>query len=296
MPGVPARSIIVDMRISGSRRIGQAGRLAWCGVLAALVVIGAPPAKIDRMYVFGDSYSDTGAGYLDGDGPTAVAYFAERLGLELKPSNVTDRAGKSLNFAVSGAQTGSGAGRHVKDALLGFGMRNQVDDFAAGVRSGAITFKPETTLFFVAGGLNDRTLPTETTVDNLKGLIRTLYESGGRHFRLATLPTAIPSFAAVGKRLNPALASIPQDISAEFPDMSISMSQWGQYFDEVMTSPAKYGIANTAKACAGRAIFDEDPTPCPMPSAYYYYHAGHPSTAVHKVVGEKLFQEVSGTP
>ena len=40
----------------------------------------ASTAKIDRMYVFGDSYSDIGEGYLDGNGPTAVAYLADRLG------------------------------------------------------------------------------------------------------------------------------------------------------------------------------------------------------------------------
>ncbi len=37
----------------------------------------APP--ITRLYVFGDSYSDIGEGYLDGNGPTAVAYFADHL-------------------------------------------------------------------------------------------------------------------------------------------------------------------------------------------------------------------------
>jgi phospholipase/lecithinase/hemolysin len=248
------------------------------------------------MYVFGDSYSDTGAGYLDGNGPTAVAYLAQRLGFELRHANAADAAGKSLNFAVSGAQTGSGAGRRVKEALLGFGMRNQVDDFAARVRSGAIAFRPESTLFYIAGGLNDRTIPTETTVQNLKGLIRTLYELGGRRFLLATLPTAIPSFSAVGKRLNPALSSIPPELAAELPASSISLSRWGQFFDEVMADPAQYGITNTTKACAGRAIFDEDSTPCATPSAYYYYHAGHPSTAVHKAVGDKVYQELIGPP
>ena len=63
-------------------------------------------------------------------------------------------------------------------------------------------------------------------------------------------------------------------------------------FDEVMLNPAKFGIENTADKCAGRAIFDEDTTPCSKPAAYYFYHAGHPSTAVHKAVGEKLYQEV----
>ena len=249
------------------------------------------PAAVDRIYVFGDSYSDTGAGYLDGNGPTAVAYLADRLGFPLKPANESAAADMSLNFAVSGAQSGSGAGRRIKNALLGFGMRNQVDDFAARVRSGAISFKPESTLFFIAGGLNDRNLETETTVQNLKGLIRKLYESGGRRFLVAILPTAIPSFADVGKRLNPALTGIPKQVAAEFPEVSIDTSQWGVFFDEVMTNAARYGITNTTDKCAGRAIFDEDATPCAAPSTYYYYHAGHPSTAVQRIVGEKLFDE-----
>ena len=110
------------------------------------------------MYVFGDSYSDIGEGYLDGNGPTAVAYLAQRLGFHLVPANAADIADQSLDFAISGAQTGSGTGKKSASCLLGYGMRNQVDDFAAKVNAHAITFDPQTTLFFIAGGLNDRNL------------------------------------------------------------------------------------------------------------------------------------------
>src|SRR5882757_8598677 len=153
-------------------------------VFSACVLFGtAAASSVKRLYVFGDSYSDTGAGYVDGNGPTAVAYLAERLGFRLAPSNVADAAaGQSLNFAVSGAGTGGGAGHRVKEALLGRGMRDQVDDFAGRVRSGAVKFRPESTLFFIAGGLNDKRLATETTVENLKGEVRTLYALGGRQF------------------------------------------------------------------------------------------------------------------
>jgi acetyl esterase/lipase/phospholipase/lecithinase/hemolysin len=262
---------------------------AWLDSSGLLKPSGQP---ISRIYVFGDSYSDTGAGYLDGNGPTAVAYLAEHLGLKLALPNEPDANSQSINFAVSGAQTGRGSGRKVKDALLGRGMVDQVDDFVSRVQSHAITFDPDRTLFFLAGGLNDRKLPSEETVANLKGEIRKLYSAGARRFRLALLPTAIPAFSDVGRRLNPELERVPREIEAPLPGVDVRLSHWGQFFDEVMQNPSAYGIENTKDACAGRAIFDEDATPCAKPGSYYYYHRGHPSTAVHKVVGDKLYAEI----
>ena len=63
-------------------------------------------------------------------------------------------------------------------------------------------------------------------------------------------------------------------MAAEFPDASFGLSDWGRFFDDVMRNPAKYGIENTKDACAGRAIFDQDTTPCSKPSVYFYYHSG----------------------
>lgn len=249
-----------------------------------------------RMYVFGDSYSDTGAGYVDGNGPTAVAYLAEHLGFKLAVPNDPDANSQSLNFAVSGAQTGSGEGHRVKGALLGRGMANQVDDFLGRVRSNAITFDPKHTLFFLAGGLNDERLPSSETVTNLGGEIRRLYSAGARYFSIALLPTAIPGFGDVGQRLNPDLRRIPDALEAELAGAHVRLSRWGEFFDDVMRNPSKYGIENTKDACAGRAIFGEDSTPCGKPAAYYYYHEGHPSTVVHKIVGDKLYAEILSAP
>ena len=58
----------------------------FCRVaIAVLLTAGLANSAVGvkRLYVFGDSYSDIGEGYLDGDGPTAVAYFAKRLGLSV---------------------------------------------------------------------------------------------------------------------------------------------------------------------------------------------------------------------
>jgi phospholipase/lecithinase/hemolysin len=249
-------------------------------------------AQFSRLYVFGDSYSDTGAGYVDGNGPTAVFYMARRMKIPLTHARDSSTIIKSLNFAVSGAQTGSGKGTIVEGALLGLGMMDQVEDFAARVRRKTVTFKPESTLFFIAGGLNDGNVATETTVRNLTDEIQILSDLGAIHITLALLPEKISAFSALSKRLNPAYEKLAATLAHELM-ADIRLNHWGGYFDDVITNPKQYGIQNTRDPCAGRAIFKEDTTPCGAPDTYFFYHAGHPSTAVHKIVGEKLFREIS---
>jgi cholinesterase len=264
-------------------------------LLAQSAARSEPTTRYLRLYVFGDSYSDIGAGYIDGNGPTAVAYLGWQMGLQVASSRAANAAGKSLVFAVSGAGTGEGAGRQVKEALLGYGMMNQVRDFAARVKSGEITFDPQTTLFFLAGGLNDGRRETETTLASLRQELQILRELGGRHFTMALLPTKIPQFAAVGRRLNPAYEQFVRD-EAGAAGLDLWLNHWGAAFDEVMEHPAVHGIVNTTSACAGRAIFDQDPTPVGDPATYFFYHDGHPSTAVHRIVGKKLFEEIAARP
>lgn len=251
----------------------------------------APTTRYSRLYVFGDSYSDIGAGYIDGNGPTAVAYLGWLMGLQVAPGRAANASGRSLVFAVSGAGSGEGTGRQVKDAFLGYGMVDQVRDFAARVKSGDITFDPDTTLFFLAGGLNDGRRETTVTLANLRQHLQTLRELGGRHFTIARLPTKIPQFAAVGLRLNPAYEQFVRD-QAGAPGVDLWLNHWGSAFDEVMEDPRKHGIVNTTSACAGRAIFDQDATPIGDPTTFFFYHEGHPSTAVHRIVGKKLFDEI----
>jgi phospholipase/lecithinase/hemolysin len=263
---------------------------------AAAVVAFTPPAEAAEarwttLFAFGDSYSDSGAGYVDGNGPTAIVYAARELGLPFTAATDPAAASQGRNYAVSGAQTGEGDGRRVKEARLGYGMQNQVRDFVAGVAAGNITFDSDHTLFFIAGGLNDRRLPTSTTVENLSRLVHQLHAAGARHFFIAVLPEEIPAFAEVGRRLNPALRALPAALQRELPDADIRLSDWGRYFDAVMREPHRYGIVNTSDACAGRAIFDQDTTPRGDPATYFYYHEGHPSTAVHRHVGRELARE-----
>jgi phospholipase/lecithinase/hemolysin len=110
------------------------------------------------LYVFGDSYSDSGSGYRDTNGPTAVAVLAQRLGIPFTYYGDPNSAGKGLNFAISGAGSGAGNGRRYPTGqMLGIGMKNQVDNFVAFSKTKDIPpIDAANTMFFFAGGLNDR--------------------------------------------------------------------------------------------------------------------------------------------
>jgi len=267
--------------------------MLWCGTHKSAVNAEPPNScHYNKLFVFGDSFSDLGEGYLDGNGPTAVAYFAHHLGIDLLPANAAHSTGDSLDFAISGAGTGRGSGIIIDDAQLGTGMHNQVDHFHRMVREGHLRFNPANTLFFIAGGLNDDKLPNTVTVENLTYVIKILYLSGARNFSIALLPTAIPSFGRVGKRLNPLLSKLPAQVLPQLPNARIMLSHWGLYFDDVMLHSEQFGFTNTLEPCAGRAIFHENPIPCDSPETHFYYHEGHPSTGVHKIVGKNLYEEL----
>jgi phospholipase/lecithinase/hemolysin len=268
-------------------------RLLFLLVIFSFCEVVQAQAPIDKVYVFGDSYSDIGRGWLDSDGPTAVAYMAQHLGLTMVASNTPDAEEKSLNFAVSGAPSGENPAHRVSKGCLGLGMKNQVAEFVARVRDGSIAFDPETTLFFLAGGLNDSRISTEQTVGNLEGEIDALYKAGARRIRVAVLPEKIPGFSDVSIRLNPAIRQIPEQMQPKLKGADIELSQWGAFFDMVLQHAAKYGITDTTNPCAGRTIFNEDATPCADPAKHFYYYKEHPSTATHKIVGEMLYREVT---
>jgi phospholipase/lecithinase/hemolysin len=276
-------------------RLNPVAVLLCAGALAAQVA-PAPATNAHpytMLYVFGDSYSDSGAGYVDANGPTAVVYLAQRLSIPFTYSGDPASAGKGLNFAVSGAQSGEGAGRTLPTGgRLSFGMKNQIEDFVQDSKNGSIPkIDPANTMFFFAGGLNDGARPEGYTRANIESEIDTLYGLGARRFMVAILPTKIPQFARTGVRLNPELEKIPGEVRAAHPDIRIANSQWGAFFDEVISNPAKYGLTDTTTYCADRPFGAQGKEPCSNPDAHFFFHEGHPSTAAHRAVGDMLYRE-----
>jgi phospholipase/lecithinase/hemolysin len=209
-------------------------------VAATALAQPAPnPRPFTQLYVFGDSYSDTGAGFPLADGPTAVAYLAQHFSIPFTWYGGPNFKDQGLNFSVSGAKTGSvPAVPDDRGRSVAHGMKEQVDQFVALLKSGQIKFDPAQTMFFFAGGLNDRKSPDGYTRTNEEDEIDTLYTLGARRFLVALLPTQIAAFATAGTQFNPELAKVPAEKLAKHPDIRIANSNWGPFFDEVITHPA----------------------------------------------------------
>lgn len=270
-------------------------------LVAATAVAAEPGSKsIDRLYVFGDSYSDGGNGYaLTGtprsapydsrysNGMTAVEHMARLFGLSLRHSEASGLAtDASLNFAVSGAWTSSRNNDRAMDGKTG--LLSQVAEFERRAKDRTLQFSPDTTLFFVAIGINDVLFGNLGGIDNatlvagalenVEKAAHALNATGARHIALAMLPmvgltprgASLP--AATGKAVKDAVVALNEGyqrmagrLRAELK-ADVFTLPWGQYYDELMHNPAAFGLMNvgscgvsgSAAVCVPRCAASDD--------------------------------------
>ncbi|WP_210527307.1 SGNH/GDSL hydrolase family protein [Rubellimicrobium arenae] len=252
--------------------------------LAPLAAPQASAATFDTVYIFGDSFSDTGAGFPLTNGDTAASYLAERIGSELSLPDDPNPGTNSINFAESGARVG------VETAGGPKSLTNQVRNLVQLVSEGAASFDPSDTLFFLSGGLNDHELsPAEDVVAAYAAQVQDLVAVGAKYIQIALLPREVPAFTDSADFLNPAYRDLVPKLAALYPDVNIGLSDWGTYYDDILLNPDRYGITNTTDPCL--PWMDPDGVVCENPEEYFYYWIVHPSDAAHRIVGEQLYRD-----
>lgn len=262
---------------------------------AALLGISilSPPAYavvINDEFIFGDSYSDTGAYVELSNGPTAVGYLAQDFGITLTTSKNPDPGTDGVNFAESGARVFVGPN---PPATQPRSLTQQVAEFQNYVDTGKVTFDPSTSLFFLLGGLNDHNLVTSAQVNAATtAQVATLYSLGARIFEIALLPASIPAFTDSADNFNPGYETLVPELKAKYPDAVFNLSNWGPDYDYIHDNPTLYGLTNTTDPCY---VLPNGPE-CATPNSYFYYYIDHPSTYVHQIVGNELYNEVLGLP
>lgn len=259
---------------------------------AGLLTTTAKAAVFDDIFIFGDSYSDTGAYVPLTNGGTAAGYLAQHYGIPLTTSHNPNPGTSGVNFAESGARIDVGP---TPPATQPRSLTQQVAEFQNYVTTGAVTFNPSSTLFFLAGGLNDHRNATQAEIAAATtNQVTTLYSLGARYFELTLLPSLVPVFTDSAMTVNPVYQSLVPQLQAEFPDAVISLSNWGPFYDDILANPSKYGITNTTDPC--QVGFGPTATVCSTPDTYFYYIIVHPSDASHRIVGDELYQEALALP
>ena len=270
------------------------GNVKFAAKAAALSLLGSialgsatHAAVFNDLFVFGDSYSDTGASAPLTNGSTAVGYLAQAYGISLTTSKNPNPGTQGVNFAESGARVDVGP---TPPRTQPRSLTQQVAEFQAYVTSGALTFDPRSSLFFLLGGLNDHTRATQAEIATATAAqVAALYALGARSFEIALLPSLVPAFTDSATNLNPVYRALVPQLQAQYTDAVFNLSNWGPDFDDIIRNPGPYGITNTTAACLGNAA-------CTNPDTYFYYYAAHPSDASHRIVGAELYQEALALP
>lgn len=297
-------------------------RALAAGIVAAVVAAGsATAAPYTNLFVFGASESDSGNIYAltrgttppsppyaqrYSNGPVAVEYFAERLGIPFTYSENPAAGNQGLNFAIGGSLTDT---RNNVTALgNGYGIRNQVNDFQARVSSGRITFDPATTLFLIIGGGNDilrvgffgsdPNTVVSNAVSSVSSEIQSLAALGAAHIALSTindigsLPTARPNrvvqYGQLSQELNAAYRSLAPTLAQSLAK-DVSILDRGAILDGIIADYARYGFTDATTPCVVGT------TVCSNPDQRVFWDSVHVTTRVHQLVGEQLADLVSPT-
>ena len=264
---------------------------------------GLNSQPFSRIFVFGDSLSDTGNFYhLSGGAPPApyfqgrfsngrlwVEQFADALGMEIAAGD---------NYAVGGATTGHFNSNNGVNGRVYPGLLDQIASFTA-TRS---TAEAEGALFVVWAGANDFFVALATGQDpgvligngvgNTVQAIQQLWQAGARHIMVANVPDLGLTPYALGRNvggpvtqlsaaynqvLNSALDSLA---AAGIPTIRVDAFTT---LRTMATQPAQFGFTNVTDqliVVGGNA--DE----------FLFWDIVHPTTKGHAVVAEAAADSV----
>jgi outer membrane lipase/esterase len=310
----------------------MARKLSVFALLLLLAPAVASAGPISSLYVFGDSLSDQGNGFLltggafppppyagvASNGPVAVQELASNLGINLAPA-----AAGGTNYAVVGATTGPVAVPGVpgltteniaqllygQNALANTGLLNQVGQFLMT----APVIDSASSLFFVWGGANDLFVdPSAQTaanaIANISTAIGALYQSGARQFLVPNLPdlSLTPSglqqpplqqagLRALSVGFDAGLASALGGLSM-LPDIKITQFNTLALLSGISANPGAFGFTNATQPCLTGILFGGGGNVCSTPDSYVFWDSVHPTTAAHHVLGDAFTVAVVPEP
>ncbi|MEH2210073.1 SGNH/GDSL hydrolase family protein [Nostoc sp.] len=276
-------------------------------LLSFMLPTKASAASFDRLYVFGDSLSDTGniynatsktypasPPYFEGrfsDGPIWIDYLGDQLGL--KPTLLTTIPSipptQGINFAFGGASSGLDNAVVPNQNLPG--VLKQVLGFAGTLQANNQTADPDA-LYTLWGGANDffflNPEDSKTPISNISLALNTLVGVGAKNILVFNLPDLGQLPAAKINGRNPTTLSkstsefnlgLAQTVKAlnQNPNLNIISVDTYSLFNQA----SALGFTNVTESCLSR------PDICkPGDNKFLVWDGFHPTTAAHKEIAD----------
>ncbi|WP_414589533.1 SGNH/GDSL hydrolase family protein [Scytonema sp. PCC 10023] len=290
-----------------------------------MLPLNASAANFSQIFVFGDSFSDTGntfnatgglvnpknarppePPYFQGrfsNGKLWVEYFAEEL--RLKPTLFTALQGattpptQGINFAFAGSSTGLG-NAVLPDAPLP-GVLAQAHLFTQPFLANNQKADPNA-LYVIWGGANDYFFGEVTNVSqqvrDLSNAVGLLAQAGAKNIMVFNLPDLgkIPAkvnapdsskLTTLTINYNTALTAALAPFKS-MPGVNIIPFDTYSIFNEALTNPSKFGFTNVKDSCANVSTF----VPCTNQNEFLFYDRFHPTTATYRIVADAALAAV----
>jgi phospholipase/lecithinase/hemolysin len=270
--------------------------LAIITLLSFLMTVFAPSIlsaqKINQLYIFGDSLSDTGNIYRATGGvyPSSPPYFQGRYSnglvwVEYLASGLKLTSEQRTNFAFGGATTGSSGMNGIP------GLLAQVDNFTKAHPD----INPNA-LYVLWAGANDYLYGTSNStmpIENLSKAIQLLSTRGAKKILVANIPDLgkLPStrYTANSNSLSQSAIAHNQSLAKSFEvlndklghDTQIIELDVNSLYREAITEPAKFGFTNVTNACLNNNV-----AVCDNPDKFLFWDGIHPTTAGHRILAE----------
>ncbi|MDR9893486.1 SGNH/GDSL hydrolase family protein [Aetokthonos hydrillicola Thurmond2011] len=268
----------------------------------------------DQIYIFGDSFSDTGnvynttsqiippsPPYFNGrfsNGPVWVEYLASDLGLTFNSDS---------NFAFGGATTG-----FENIGMSGLpGLQQEINSFIA-VNPSA----DSDALYILWIGANDYLnsffggVPdTLQVVTNESAAVTSLAAVGAKDIVVANLPDLgmfpiARSDSEISNLLSADISIYNSDLAATLnflsqklsSDVNIIPLDLNSLFNRIISAPDEFGFTNVSGYCIQdfsvvSVVLATQPSTCD-PNKFLFWDPVHPTTVIHKLIGEFAFSVV----
>ncbi len=278
-------------------------------------------SSFSRVFVFGDSLSDTGnLASVSGDfpapfymnrvsnGPVAVETLASKLGHTVEASLHLIGLEVGSNYAIAGANASGDDPINLTSQILSFHANH---GFIA----------PEDALYVILIGGNDvrdardvadwATAKSiiKTAATNVGDAIESLAQAGARSFLLINSPNIglIPETLLIANATdNPKLVHRARKLSKLYrnklhkiaeqleDDSHINISEFDlfKFFNKLIKRADKFGFSNTTDACFSSVTFSFHPD-CNLGlnfDQFIFFDEIHPTARVHSLVGEAFYK------